>query len=245
MQLLCAFAAIANGGKLMRPYLVEEIRDRSGKLIKKTEPQVIRQVVSKETADITRMMLRSVVARGSGKRAEAPGYPVAGKTGTAQLVEGGRYSHSKVASSFVGFAPADDPVMAGTLVLWEPGGAFYGGIIAAPVFSRLVAQVLPAMGVKPQPTKRTSGQHVVEVRLPSLRGYSVEEAQRTLTQMGLLTSVMGGGDQVLAQVPAEGAEVPRGTRVILYTDPLAVLEEGLIAPLTAEANWPSILPQLP
>ena len=63
MQLLCAFAAIANGGKLMRPYLVEEIRDRSGKLIKKTEPQVIRQVVSKETADITRMMLRSVVAR--------------------------------------------------------------------------------------------------------------------------------------------------------------------------------------
>ena len=101
------------------------------------------------------------------------------------------------------------------------------------------------MGVKPQPTKRTSGQHVVEVRLPSLRGYSVEEAQRTLTQMGLLTSVMGGGDQVLAQVPAEGAEVPRGTRVILYTDPLAVLEEGLIAPLTAEANWPSILPQLP
>ncbi|NLM95025.1 MAG: PASTA domain-containing protein, partial [Firmicutes bacterium] len=87
-----------------------------------------------------------------------------------------------------------------------------------------------------------SGQQAVEVRLPSLRGYSVDEAQRILTQMGLLTSVMGGGDQVLAQVPAEGADVPRGTRVILYTDPLAVLEEGLISPLTAQSNWSSILP---
>ncbi|MGI6034558.1 MAG: penicillin-binding transpeptidase domain-containing protein [Limnochordia bacterium] len=242
LQLLCAFATIANGGKLMRPYLVQEIRDRSGKLIKETEPQLIRQAVSQKTADTTRMMLRSVVAKGSGKRADVPGYPVAGKTGTAQLVEGGRYSHSKVASSFLGFAPSDDPVMAGTLVLWEPGGAFYGGIIAAPVFSRLVAQVLPAMGVKRRPTKKTSDRPVVEVRLPSLRGYSIDEAQRTLTQMGLLTSVMGGGDQVLAQVPAEGAEVPRGTRVILYTDPRAVLEEGLISPLTAQSDWSSILP---
>ncbi|HBG01064.1 MAG TPA: hypothetical protein DDW87_05765, partial [Firmicutes bacterium] len=88
-----------------------------------------RQIITSDAAETTAYVLRSAVEIGSGKRAEVPGYDVAGKTGTAQLVEYGRYSHSKMVTSFAGFAPKDDPKMAALLVLWEPQGAFYGGVI--------------------------------------------------------------------------------------------------------------------
>ena len=113
-----------------------------------------RQVIAAEIAETTAYVLRMAVERGSGKRAEVPGYDVAGKTGTAQLVEHGRYSHSKMVTSFAGFAPKDDPKMAALLVLWEPQGAFYGGIIASPVFARLAEEVLTYLGVERKATSR-------------------------------------------------------------------------------------------
>ncbi|MGI6038049.1 MAG: penicillin-binding transpeptidase domain-containing protein [Limnochordia bacterium] len=240
LQLVAAYSAIANGGTLLRPYLVQEIRDREGNVIYKNEPEMIGQPVSKEVADKVRMALRSVIVNGSGKRAEAPGYRVAGKTGTAQLVEGGRYSHTKMASSFAGFAPADDPVMTGLLVLWEPKGAFFGGIIAAPVFSRLAGQILPYLGVAPQ-RRGTEDRGGVEVVVPPLQGTATDEAFRILQQMGLRASVLGEGPRIIDQTPLDGAQVQRGTKVYLYTDPSSFLEEGIIVPMSEEATWSPLL----
>ena len=161
-------------------------------------------------------MLRSVIANGSGKRADVDGYSVAGKTGTAQLVENGRYSHSKTVTSFAGYAPEDDPKMVGLIIMWEPQGAFYGGIIANPVFARLVEQIMPYLGVK---AKETGGiDRSTAVRVPDVLGQATDDAVRILNENGFRVEVAGGGTRIIDQIPAPNAEVPPQTTVIIYTD---------------------------
>jgi len=145
LQILRAYCAIANGGLLMRPYIVSEIISPQGEVIKRVKPRVIRRVISSETAETIRDILKTVVEEGgTGRRAYIKGNLVAGKTGTAQMVdsETGRYSRDRYASSFIGFVPADDPVIALIVVIYEPQGARYGGIVAAPVFRRIVEHTL-------------------------------------------------------------------------------------------------------
>ena len=117
IQLIAGFGAIANGGIYSVPHYVKEMVTEEGRFPPDIPEQ--RQIITGEAAEITAYVLRSAVEIGSGKRAEVPGYDVAGKTGTAQLVEHGRYSHSKMVTSFAGFAPKDDPKMAALLVLWS------------------------------------------------------------------------------------------------------------------------------
>jgi|Deesub1362A_J573_1020465.scaffolds.fasta_scaffold00134_52 cell division protein FtsI (penicillin-binding protein 3) len=150
LQILTAYCAIANGGLLMRPYVVSEIISPQGEVIKRFTPQVIRRVISPETAETVRDILKTVVEEGgTGRRAYIKGNLVAGKTGTAQMVdpETGRYSRDRYASSFVGFVPADDPVIALIVVIYEPKGARYGGVVAAPVFRRIVEHTLTYLEV--------------------------------------------------------------------------------------------------
>ena len=190
-----------------------------------------RQVIAAEIAETTAYVLRMAVERGSGKRAEVPGYDVAGKTGTAQLVEHGRYSHSKMVTSFAGFAPKDDPKMAALLVLWEPQGAFYGGIIASPVFARLAEKVLTYLGVERKATSRVS--QVRQVIVPDVGGLDVEEAAALLRRQQFRVEVVGPGTRVIGQVPAPKAEVDVGSLVYIYTD----LESG--EEVEAAADQPS------
>lgn len=144
-----------------------------------------------------------------------PGYDIAGKTGTAQLVENGRYSHSKMVTSFAGFAPKDDPKMAALLVLWEPQGAFYGGIIASPVFARLATKALPYLGVE---RKAVAASGRKQVAVPDVGNMAVEEAERILKQRGFKVEVVGPGTRVIGQVPAPEAMVDEGSMVYIYTD---------------------------
>ncbi|NLY10818.1 MAG: PASTA domain-containing protein [Firmicutes bacterium] len=216
IQLLAAFGAIANEGIYSVPHYVKEIH-LDGTVQGPNIPEP-RPIMDPEIAKMTKDALRSVIANGSGKRAESPGYFVAGKTGTAQLVENGRYSHSKTVTSFAGFAPADDPKMAGILILWEPQGAFFGGIIAAPVFSRLVDQVMPYLGVKRVETGSRIDQANTVV-IPDVLGLSPEEASKRLEQVGLkVHMIVGEGSRIEGLVPEAGVRVPRGTNVIIYTD---------------------------
>lgn len=213
LQLLAAFGAIANRGIYSVPHYAKELITEDG-VFRPNIPEQ-RHVISTKTADVVRDVLRSAIERGSGKRADVEGYLVAGKTGTAQLVEFGRYSHSKTVTSFAGFAPYDDPAMAGLLVLWEPQGAFYGGIIAAPVFSRLAAQILPYLGVE----KRTSSPSKTrQVKVPDVNGMSLTEAQSLLEKGGFRVGVVGQGSRIVGQVPASAAEVDYGTLIYIYTD---------------------------
>ncbi len=141
LQLLTAYSAIANGGKLMRPYVVSEIVSHEGEIIKKFAPKEKRRVISKYNSLIMREILKTVVEEGgTARKASIQGNMVAGKTGTAQMVdpETGRYSKKDYVSSFIGFVPADDPRMALIVVIFKPRGARYGGIVAAPVFKRII-----------------------------------------------------------------------------------------------------------
>ncbi len=141
LQLTRAFAAIANGGHLMRPYVVRRITGPDGEVRYTGRPQVERQVLSRTTAAAVTDLLVRVTESGTGKQARIDGFSVAGKTGTAQKVDPrtGRYSPRDRMSSFVGYVPAENPALAILVVIDSPRKATYGGVVAAPVF-RAVAE---------------------------------------------------------------------------------------------------------
>lgn len=149
IQMVAAIAAIANGGVLMKPYVVSEVRDGQGRVLKQVLPQVKRRVISPETARTVTTMLEGVVTDGTGGKAAIPGIRVAGKTGTAQKIDPrtGTYSATQFVGSFVGFAPAESPRLAMIVVIDEPQGESWGGTVAAPVFQRVGEQVLNYLGV--------------------------------------------------------------------------------------------------
>ena len=149
LQMVSAVSAIANDGVLMKPYVVSEVRDQKGQPVREILPQVKRRVVSPGTARTLTAIMEGVVTNGTGMKAAIPGFRVAGKTGTAQKVDPrtGAYSSALSIGSFVGFVPADAPRLAMIIVIDEPQGEAWGGVVAAPVFRRVGEQVLTYMGV--------------------------------------------------------------------------------------------------
>ena len=154
LQMIKAFSAIANDGMLMKPYLVKRIFDENGNVVKSYEPTPIRQVVSPMTAKMMNEALKMVIRRGgTGIYADIPEYTVAGKTGTAQKVENGRYSQTKYVGSFVGYVPADDPEISIIVVMDQPTGDYYGGVVSAPVFREVARKVLKYLEILPEPER--------------------------------------------------------------------------------------------
>jgi len=149
IQLIMAVSAIANRGTLMKPMIVKEIIDSTQNKIKTFKPKPVRQVVSVDTALTMTKILEQVVNDGTGTGAKLVGYQAAGKTGTAQKFDfsTGKYSTDKYTSSFVGYAPSDNPKISILIMLDEPKGSYYGGTIAAPVFQEIASKVLPYLSV--------------------------------------------------------------------------------------------------
>ena len=154
LQLVTAFAAVANGGWLMRPRMVEHVVQ--GDDTQFFDPQVRHRVLSPQTLERMNDILVGVVERGTGKQAAVEGYTVAGKTGTAQKVERGGYSHSKILASFVGYVPAEAPQLAILVILDEPLLAKWGGEAAGPVFKRVAQQALYYLQVPSRQTQMLS-----------------------------------------------------------------------------------------
>lgn len=149
LQLTSAISVIANGGQLMRPYLVKEIKDKYGESIKQFSPVMIRKVISLDTAERVKKILVGVLEQGTGKLARVPGFSAAGKTGTAQKLEpNGTYSHNKFIGSFIGFAPAEDPLIAIAVILDQPHPYYFGGVVATPVFKNVAGDVLRYLNSK-------------------------------------------------------------------------------------------------
>ncbi len=155
IQLLTALSAIANGGWLLKPYVVSEVNDHEGHVVMERTPEVKRRPISNDTAQILINLLTDVVDGGTGKRAFLRGYQVAGKTGTAQKFDKtiGRYSSSKVVGSFAGFVPAHDPRLAMLVVIDEPQTNKWGGVVAAPVFRKVAERVLRHLKIPPNQAK--------------------------------------------------------------------------------------------
>lgn len=153
LQMVRAFAVIANGGVLYTPYIVREIQEMDGTPVLQVEPTKVRRVISRRTAERMRDILAHVVERGTGKRAAVSGYRVAGKTGTAQKYNRvlGDYSSTSLVTSFIGFAPADYPQVVIAAIIDEPALNEWGGTVAAPLFKRIAERVLPYLDVPLEP----------------------------------------------------------------------------------------------
>jgi len=152
LQLVMAAAAIANDGILMKPLIVKEILDSEYNIIKKYQPEQVRQVISSKTALTMQNILNEVVSDGTGIRAKLENYSAAGKTGTSQKFDFslGRYSNQKFTSWFVGFTPSHNAQIAILVMLDEPKGSYYGGTVAAPVFQEIAENVLPYLSIPPE-----------------------------------------------------------------------------------------------
>lgn len=148
LQLVCAYAAVANDGVLMKPFVVKSIMDESGDTLKVFHPTEVRRVISSETASILVDFLKGVVSYGTGQKAKMEGFVIGGKTGTAQRAKpgGGGYEDNKYIASFVGFFPADDPKMVGLITLDNPKTEHLGGQTAAPVFKNTTLRILALSG---------------------------------------------------------------------------------------------------
>lgn len=142
LQLVAAVAAVANDGVYMKPYVLKTIKDQYGQVLHSNEPQVVDKVISAETAHRLKKIMQNVVEKGTGKNAKIEGVSVGGKTGTAQKVVDGRYSHDKFAASFFGFAPVENPKIAVVVAFDEPRPSYFGGTVAAPVFKEVVESTL-------------------------------------------------------------------------------------------------------
>lgn len=218
MQLMGAAAAIANGGFLVRPHFLKEICDQQNRVIRSGKTEIIRQVISRKTSAIMRQLLESVVVNGSGNKAGVAGYRIAGKTGTAQKPGDGGYG-SQVMTSFIGFTPVDNPRLVCLVILDEPQkGIRYGGVIAAPVFSRIVGSILRNLNIQPTETVPAPTGDTSMVTVPNLLNEQENSAQKKLRQLGLAGKLVGWGEYVLDQMPKPGARVRVGTTVLLYID---------------------------
>lgn len=231
LQLTMAMAAIANGGKLMRPYLVKEVRDQRGTVVQKTEPLVVRKVLAQDAAlQCTQILENAVGENGTGFPAAISGYRVAGKTGTAQKVDPGtkRYSDKNYMTLFVGYAPADKPRMLMVVVVDEPEKKKYGGLVAGPVFREVGAWTMNRLQINPdmrlvRRDGRQDGQdktgpvHVVVTqqgpgRLPDFKGRTIREVLKTGRSLGLEVLPEGTG-LAFSQHPAPGGSLDKITQV--------------------------------
>ncbi len=225
IQMINAISAIANGGKLLTPYVVQQVIDSDGNVVDNTETKVRRQVVSKETAAKVSDMMLEAVTTGGCKSAYVAGYRVAGKTGTSEKrdMEG-----NEVVASFAGFAPADDPQVAILVLLDQPQCAVrFGGTISAPVAQKILSDVLPYLGVEPKYTTAELGK--LSTTAPAVTGKALSAAEAAVTNAGLTVRKVGSGDTVLKQIPEAGQSIPKNGIVVLYTDENA-LERTVTVP---------------
>lgn len=223
LQLITATCAIANGGKLMQPYLVESIIDSDGNIVSETEPTVKRRVISETTAATVRSMMEAVVEGGTGKNAYIAGYRVAGKTATAEKLDDKNKEDVYIAS-FVCFAPANDPKVAVLVGVDDPPGEYRGGgVLAAPIAKEVLEPTLEYLNVEPQYTE--SELESVSHLTPSLIGKNVSAAKVAAAAEGFTTRVVGSGEEVVSQVPSAGESIPENGVIVIYTDKNTETEE--------------------
>lgn len=210
IQMITAINTIANGGKLMQPYVVDAKLDGDGNVVYKTQPTMKRQVVSEKTASTVANMMEQVVSIGTGKNAYVAGYHVAGKTGTSEKIGiDGAYI-----ASFAGFAPADNPQISILIAIDEPVGAHGGGAIAAPIAGVLLEKVMAYLNIEPQYDDEEISN--ISSVAPSLVTMRLSDAQNATTKFKL--KVVGSGDKVVSQIPAPGQQMRTGGVIVVYTE---------------------------
>ncbi len=212
LQMTAGFNAVINGGNMLQPYLLKAISTETGKEVYSRSTTQISKLFSEQTSNAMRKMLFSVVDKGGGKYAKVDGYQIGGKTGTAQKYENGAIAQGKYIASFIGFAPYDDPEYSVYVVIDEPKGAYYGGVVAAPVAAEIFSKIFTIKNVA------NSGNFETEektIELPTFIGMTISEAGSEIAKLGLQYLVQGDGDYVTGQIAAPGTMVGKNDIVLL------------------------------
>ena len=235
LQMLRAICAIANGGELLEPYIIDKIVMPDGRVLRQGQKKVVRRVITEDVAGQMRMMMEKVVSEGGGKPAHIAGYQIAGKTGTAEkLAEQGGYAPGEYIASFVGFVPAANPQYAMLVMLDTPQGAFYGSQVSAPVFKDTLQQILVAKGIQPStheglPSFEEDAKDrakvvkvpVMEflpdnkVKIPDFTGLDMRQTAE-LVQRGHLVLVPYGSGRAKKQSLPPGTVAAEGTKLEIW-----------------------------
>lgn len=213
IQMMMAANSVINGGKLMKPYIVSEIQTPDGETLERFHPTVMAAPIRPETSDTMRRLLERVVSEGGGKNAAIAGYRIGGKTGTAQVYKNGRVVRDTHIGSFYGFAPVNDPQVSILVIVKEADVPIdYGGTTAAPFARQIMQEMLPYLGIDPENDEKDE-----EIEVPALKGLTIGDAKRKLSQVGLESVTDGVNTVVLDQLPPAGAKLVKGGHVMLYT----------------------------
>jgi cell division protein FtsI (penicillin-binding protein 3) len=250
LQMANAYAAIANGGEMMKPYLTQRIMNANNEEVQRFEPQRVRRVVSRETAETLTRLLCGVVERGTGAAAKVPGLRIAGKTGTSQQITEGKYSKRDYNSSFAGYFPAEKPEIVLVVRLDKPRKGYYGAQVAAPIFGRIAqklvsaglvssgAREFPAAEENPSPT--AAEQTVATVETPDFRGLLWDDALEAARAVGLKLTPIASNPKsgviiVSGQKTKPGAPVKPGTEIIVQ-----ILQPDFVAEKMTAASIPNV-----
>jgi len=232
LQQVAAVAAVANGGKLMKPHLVKAITDPATGEKTVTQPEAVRQVISEETSKQVGEYLEQVVSDqkiGTGRNAYIPGYRIAGKTGTAQVYgSDGKILSGQYVVSFIGYAPVDDPKIVLYVLVDRPNDEYAsGGGVVAPIFKQIMGQSLKHLGVMPKlpddeddkkSDPNAAAQEPVTAAVPDVTGMSVGQAKQELANHSFDAHTLGQGAKVIQQVPKPNSMLPTSQSVFLITD---------------------------
>ena len=247
IEMITSYCATINCGYLLKPYVVDKVVDEDGNVILKNERTVKRQVVSEETSETMRTVLKNVVTDNGGGNVTIKGYSIGGKSGTSQrlsVTEKGQTANGKeedadeqeYGASYVCFTPAEDPEIILLVLADMPDKsiAYYGSQVAVPTARDILTDVLPYLGISPEYSDDELEN--LDVKIPILEG-SIDEAKATLDGLGMTYEVIGSGIEVVAQSPVTGTSVAKGGCVYLYT------EAGNTAEYTTVPNLQYLSPE--
>ncbi|MBR7172260.1 MAG: hypothetical protein IKD36_00475 [Clostridia bacterium] len=214
LHMVTGFSSVINGGVVYQPNFIKQIKTETGKVVYSRTATIHENIFSENTSRLMREMLFSVVFKGGGRYAAVEGYPIiGGKTGTAQKYENNAIAQGKYIASFIGFAPYDDPKYVVYVIVDEPQGAYYGGVVAAPIASDIFKGVFEGDS---EINKKDGVQERVEnIELDTLIGMTLTQSAGYLQGKGIQYLVQGDGDYVTSQVPAPGAMLAEGDIVLL------------------------------
>lgn len=224
LQIACAYAAVANGGVLMKPYIVKRVIDENGREIAAGEPEMIRRVIPKDVNDKLKQMFESVVEFGTGSIVKVPGVRIAGKTGTSRKYVDGKYEEGSYNASFVGFFPVDKPEIVCLVILEKPKAGYSGALASAPIFKAIVDRIINNSGLLAKTviaeqngdnsTIKTDD-NTAAVTVPDVTDKNSGDAVALLQRSGLAAKIIGEGTDVLRQYPPAGKKAERGSIVQL------------------------------
>lgn len=241
LQMATALCAIVNGGYLITPHVVDKVLDADGNVVKTTETQIKRQVISEETSAQMREILETVVNNNGGSNAYINGYRIGGKSGTTEKIDEYNAAGGKAAGatmtfvpSFAAFAPADDPQIVMLVMADTPTGTqYYGSAVAAPVVSAVLKEGLPHLGIYPTYTAEELAK--MDAAVPYVLGMEPQRAEARLISENFEVRYVGdttSGATISTQIPASGSSIPKGSTVVLYIGNDVELESDVIPDVT-------------